>query len=234
MRGWKLGNGRIWGAAAALALLSACAGKPRTAFESGDRGRLEILTNYTLALSKRDFRAAAAMLAPVDRERLLGADGLVRPEYRDRLRAMRRSTLVSNPLVAIEDGRIRGIYDLLPVLEQGEPAPVFADVPADAPPEAPLPVLDDEPGREELRAATAAFFRSVRARDYRKAMGMLAPDERRVFLREDGRVKDEARRRLAAVDTSAWDALTLEDGKLTGVVLIIPSRAPEARPSGIH
>ena len=66
------------------------------------------------------------------------------------------------------------------------------------------------------------------------AIGMLAPGERAVFLREDGRVKEGMRRRLAAVDTAAWGALALEDGKLTGVVLIIPSIPPAARPSAIH
>jgi hypothetical protein len=42
-------------------------------------------------------------------------------------------------------------------------------------------------------------------------------------------VKEEARRRLAAVDTNSWDALTLENGMLTGAVLIIPSRPPGPR-----
>ena len=216
--------------AAALLLLAGCAGNPRKAFETGTPDRLEILTNYTLSLSKRDFEGAAARLAPADRERLLGSDGKVRAEFQDRLRAMRLSTLAANPLVTLEQGRIRGIFDLLPVIVQGDPSPVVMDAPVEAPARA----SEGEPGREELRAASMAFFRSVRARDYRKAVGMLAPGERRVFLREDGAVKETARRRLAAIDTSAWDAMTLEEGKLTGVVLIIPSRPPEPRPSVIH
>ena len=230
MAGCKSGTRRSAWAAAALVFLAACAGKPRTGFGAGEQGRLDILTAYTLALSKRDFRTAADLLAPADREKLLGSDGQVKEEFRDRLRAMRLSTLSSNPLVTLERGRIRGIFDLLPVLEQGEPAPVVAD----APPETPPIALEEEPGREELRSAAAAFFRSVRAREYRMAIGMLAPGERAVFLREDGRVKEGMRRRLAAVDTAAWGALALEDGKLTGVVLIIPSIPPAARPSAIH
>lgn len=228
----KRGSGRRAGAflASGLMLLAGCAGAPRKPFETGNPDRLEILTNYTLSLSKRDFEGAVAKLAPPDRDRLLGADGKVRPEFQDRLRAMRLTTLVANPMVTLEQGRIRGIYDLLPVIEQGEPAPVVVDLPLDEP----ARVLDEEPGREDLRAATAAFFRSVREREYKKAVGMLAPEERRVFLREDGRVKEAARRRLAAIDTSAWDALTLEEGKLTGVVLIIPSRPPEPRPPTLH
>jgi hypothetical protein len=221
----------ILGVSLAL-LLPGCTGAPRQAFDSGNRDRLEILTGYTLALSKRDFESAAAMLAPADRERLLGEDGRVRPEYQDRLRAMRQSTLVSNPLVAIEQGRIRGIYDLLPVIEQGEPASV--SVIADAPASAPVRELEEEPGREELRAAASAFFRSIRSRNYRKALGMVSPGERGAFLREDGKVREGARRRLAAIDTTAWDALALDRGKLTGVVLIIPSRPPRSGAEGYH
>jgi hypothetical protein len=220
-------SGYLQGAllAAGLVALAGCAGKSGKAFDSRGPERLEILTNYTLLLSKRDFEGAAAMLSPADRDRLLGQDGQVRPEFRDRLRAMRHSTLVANPLVTIERGRIRGIFDLMPVLGQGEPAPIAVDVPAETPSRDP----EEQPGREELRAATASFFKSLRARDYGKAMSMLAPQERRVFLREDGKVKEEARRRLAAVDTNSWDALTLENGMLTGAVLIIPSRPPGPR-----
>jgi hypothetical protein len=166
------------------------------------------------------------MLAPSDRDRLIGADGKVLPEFEDRLRAMRLTTLAGNPLVTVEEGRIRGIFELLPVIEQGAQDP--SDPVARAAPSTPDPAPKAEPRNEELRTAAEAFFRSVRASEYRKAMGMVAPGERRVFVGDDGRVKRDARRRLSAMDTSSWDALTLEDGKLTGVVLIIPPRPPES------
>jgi hypothetical protein len=43
-------------------------------------------------------------------------------------------------------------------------------------------------------------------------------------------VKEEARQRLAEADTADWEALTLKDGKLTGVVLIIPENTGNRRP----
>lgn len=39
----------------------------------------------------------------------------------------------------------------------------------------------------------------------------------------NSKLKIETPNRLAAVDTSSWEALTLKHGKLTGIVLIIPS-----------
>ena len=216
--------------AAAAVLLAGCAGKPRKAFDSGNPDRLARLSDFTLSLSERDFEGAAAMLAPADRARLLGAEGEVRQEFKDRLRAMRLSTLVANPFVTLERGRISGIHHLLPAIRHGEPGPGDGVAAGHAPERA----WEDEPGREELRAATSAFFRSVRAGDYHRAVRMLAPGERHLYLREDGKVKESARRRLSAIDTSGWAALALEAGKLTGVGLILPSRPPEPGPSDFH
>ena len=56
-------------------------------------------------------------------------------------------------------------------------------------------------------------------------MAYVDVQERGDFLDAKGKVKGDARERLAKVDTSDWDALTLKDGKLTGVVLIIPESA---------
>lgn len=205
------------------------------AAEPGDR--LETLTNFTIALSKRDFASAAGMLAPGDRLRLVGESGSIKEDYRERLRGMRLSTLMNNPMIRIDQGLILGIHDVLPVVDQAptdDYALVFDDSPAPAsmaaPAESPAPEQADPESeeREALRKASRAFFKSVEAKDWKRAFALLDEKERQVFLRVDGKIKPSAKQRLAAIDTSSWQALALEDGKLSGAVLLIPATAPES------
>lgn len=209
-------------AAFALSILAAAC--------TGGRGiraeRLDILTSFTVALSERDYAAAAALLSPGDQSALADPQNGILPEYRIRMRAMRLTTLADNPLIEVSHGRIDGIRDILPVLDQGAklesdsaagvPETGFAKVPAPGDP------LRRE--AEAVRRTSASFFRSIRMRDWQGALAFVDPQERQGFLRQDGSLREETRRRLAEADTSAWDALTLKDGKLTGIVLIIPSR----------
>ena len=69
------------------------------------------------------------------------------------------------------------------------------------------------------------FFKFVRSRQWPHALGLVSRGERQVFLKSNGEMKAEARQRLSAIDTSSWQALTLMEGKLTGVVLLIPPAA---------
>lgn len=234
---------RIWTAPGlALAgilgvLLATGCASTRKAESAAPGDRLETLTNFTLALSKRDFESAAGMLAPGDRLRLVGEAGSIKEEYRDRMRAMRLSTLMNNPAIRVDQGRILGIYDVLPVFGQApveDYALVFDDsataAPAAVPEAEPAPAQAD-PGaaeREALRQAARAFFKSVEAKDWKRAFALLDEQEREAFVRVDGKIKPDAKRRLAAIDTSSWEALTLEDGKLSGAVLLIPATVPEA------
>jgi hypothetical protein len=196
----------------------------RTAFNP-ERERLDVLTSYSLALSKRDYREAAKFLAPEDRSRIANPDQGILPEYRERVRAIRRTTLMNNPLIEVRRGLIHGIPDILPVLALGsvdtsaeESDTGFAQQPA---PDR----LPDSLAREELHRTARAFFQAVSRREWRKALGYVDVQEKEGFLDAKGVVRDATRRRLAAADTSGWEALTLKDGKLTGIVLLIPDGA---------
>jgi predicted transcriptional regulator len=202
----------------------------RDLYPSG-QGRLDVLTSFSLALSKYDFREAARYLAPADRAKLAGPEGIL-PEYRERVRAIRRTTLLNNPLIEVQHGLIYGIPDVLPVLALGEADTTGLRIAPDS-----LVTLLPDSGRiadsterAELRRASQAFFRAVSRRDWKKAMAYLDNQERGDFVDAKGKVKDEARQRLAEVDTTGWEALTLKDGKLTGVVLIIPGDTGKQRP----
>jgi hypothetical protein len=219
------------------------AGCSSTAFRGrthGGEDRLDVLTSFSLALSKRNFRDAAGYLPPADRAKLASPETGILPEYRDRMRAIRRTTLMNNPLIEVRHGLIYGIPDVLPVLALGQ-ADTSVSVQADtvaqgdspAAPIAASPAAGERSPaqeREALKRASEAFFRAVSKGRWDNAMGYLHAQERGEFLDAEGKVKGEARRRLAGADTSEWEALTLRDGKLTGIVLIIPERAG-VRPS---
>jgi hypothetical protein len=234
-RAWTLPGLALAGLLGAL-LATGCS-STRKAGTAEPADRLETLTNFTIALSKRDFASAAGMLAPGERLRLVGESGAIKEDYRERLRAMRLSTLMNNPMIRVDQGLILGIHDVLPVVDQApttdDYALVFDDSAApaamEAPVETPAPVQADPEAeeREALRKAARAFFKSVEAKDWKRAFALLDEKEREVFMRVDGKIKPGAKRRLAAIDTSSWQAMTLEDGKLSGAVLLIPATAPE-------
>jgi hypothetical protein len=201
---------------AAAILIAACSSGKLSPFGSS---RLDVLTNFTLAVSRGDSAAALEMMAPEERMRFLTGGGLTAENRWDRLRAMRLSTLNQNPGITLQDGRLKGLYGFLPVLEAG-PMTEISRLPVDEIED----VKPSGPSEDELlRQATEALFQSIRKREWDRALGYLNPREKRVFLDEKGGLRKSALKRLSAIDTASWNALALRDGKLTGVVLIIPS-----------
>ncbi|MBW8888199.1 MAG: hypothetical protein JF616_10630 [Fibrobacteres bacterium] len=206
--------------------LVGCSSSAFPRFSDPQQERLDVLTSFSLALSKRDYRAAAGYLGPEDRAKLAdGTEGIL-PEYRDRVRAIRRATLLNNPLIEVRKGLIYGLPDVLPVLAQGRPDSLNRQ----DDPDTGFAVVPDsnraEAAELELKRAAEAFFQAVSKRDWGKALGYLADEEREDFLDPKGKLRDDARRRLASADTSQWASLTLKDGKLTGVFLILPDPGP--------
>lgn len=203
--------------------LAGCSSSAFPGFSDPRQERLEVLTSFSLALSKRDYRAAATYLGPEDRAKLAGGEEGILPEYRDRVRAVRQATLFNNPMIEVRHGHIFGLPDVLPVLAQGRPDSLGASSSPDTGLAArPDPGRSDDAAEAELKRAAEAFFRAVSKRQWDKALDYVADEERQDFLDPKGRLREEARRRLESADTSQWTAMTLRDGKLTGVFLILP------------
>ncbi len=206
---------------------SACSNGPLH-FSDPNTERLDALTALTVALSKRDFKAASSLMDPVDLKKMSDESGGIQLQYQDRLRAMRMTTLMNNPLINVEKGKVRGVFDILPVLNQGIAKSVGNNADADtAEAEYTLrsyktTLTPDDPA---LKKTAEAFFKSIRNRNWSQAMSFVNQEERPDFIANNGQVREDARRRLAEIDTSSWDAMTLENGKLTGVVLLLPDQA---------
>jgi hypothetical protein len=195
-----------------------------TLSKNAEDRRLEVLTSFTLDLSKRDFKAAAGMLSASDRSRMLDEDGQIRPEFRERLLALRLTTLLSNPMIKLERGRVNGIYRILPVLATAPPpdTAINPGQPTEVESMAAVKEREKADRRAMLRQATRKLFASIRSRHWNEAIDMVQDGERKVFVDGEGRFRKGARKRLAGIDTASWDALVLRDGKLNGLVLIVP------------
>lgn len=193
-----------------------------------ERRRLEVLTNFTLELSKRDYKAAAGMLSAPDRSRMVDEDGFIRTEFRERLLALRLTTLLNNPMIKQKNGKVSGVYWILPVLASA-PSPDTAIDSAQAPETESMAAVrarEKAERRALLRQATRKLFASIRSKQWNEALDMLQDGERKVFLDGKGGFRKGARERLAGIDTASWDALVLKDGKLNGLVLILPKSLP--------
>ena len=236
---------------AALGTLLACATSNKEVSQAPrSDDLLELLTGFGESLSKRNFNAAVDYLVPQEKA-LLMEGGSVPPEKQKMMMALPLQRLIRHPSVRVENGHLAGIYGLLPNLKQGEAIPNTpvadsnaASVPgqtgevAAAAPKGPmaahdgaLPASDDNSTAPvqsirpdpQLKAAINKFFQAVNRKNWSGALAMMNENERRILLDDKGRLKESSKHRLAQIDQKNRDALTLQDGKVTGVVLLLPT-----------
>ncbi|MDB5104780.1 MAG: hypothetical protein JWP91_2469 [Fibrobacteres bacterium] len=81
-------------------------------------------------------------------------------------------------------------------------------------------VNTDDP---QLKATVSKFFSAVNKRNWSSALAMMNDSEKRLLLDDKGRLKESSKQRLAQIDQKNREALILQDGKLTGVTLLLPS-----------
>ena len=74
-----------------------------------------------------------------------------------------------------------------------------------------------------LKETVNKFFSAVNSRNWTGALALINEGERKLLVDEKGRLKESAKQRLAHIDQQNRGALVLQDGKLTGVTLLLPS-----------
>ncbi len=80
------------------------------------------------------------------------------------------------------------------------------------------------PNDPQLKAAVNKFFTAVNKRNWSSALAMMNDDERKMLVDDRGRLKESSKQRLAGMDQKNREALVLQNGKLTGVTLLLPSK----------
>jgi hypothetical protein len=212
---------------------------------------LELLTGFGESLSKRNFAKAVDYMVPEEKAMMMEG-GTVPADKQKALLALPLQKLIRHPAVRVEHGKIAGIYTLLPNLNQGtsnvasapadgaapdaagsEAAPAEASGPmASASESGVAPSESDESSEAakpapqndaKLRETVNKFFSAVNRKNWQSALALMNDSERKLLLDDKGRLKESSKQRLAQIDQKNREALLLQDGKLTGVTLLLPA-----------
>ncbi len=179
---------------------------------------LDVLSRFATTVQNGEYHRAVAMLVPEDQARMVGKDGRIPEDIKTKLDALDFKALSTDRRIDLVRGRLKGVFDCLPCLDQGEPVTVEKE--ADAPKSPPEEGSPE--GQEKARKAMAAdFYRKIQTGRWQAASGLVHPTEWDVFLDEDKNLTDLNERRLQAIEECDLDALTLEDGLLTGIVVLL-------------
>ncbi|MDQ3001135.1 MAG: hypothetical protein M3Y08_07730 [Fibrobacterota bacterium] len=181
--------------------------------------KVDSLITFKESVAAGNYLRGVRRLVPSDRDRMLDDSGRVREDMKPRLRALRLKNLVHDPAVRLRKGRLTGVFAALPVVRQGESVVMDSTFYVEEDSSGTLRVDERD---AMLRAATNTFFADIASGNWQFVRNGLHPATRSVFVDKQGRMKPGARKRLQAIDTTAWRALSLRDGKLTGVVLLLP------------
>ncbi len=219
-------------------LLLACASNQQSVTQPNMPAKsddiLTLLTGFGESLSKRDFVFAVNHLTPKEREQILDARGQVPEAKRQQLAALNLQRLIRLPSVRVEDGRLAGIYEMLPNLNQGEGVTLSADdessqfsvldpLDPDAMENAAQAQADAAQDKTELNETINRFFAAVKSQNWNDALALLNENERRLFVDNRGQISEDAKARFSQMDKSHPGALALKDGKLLGITLLLPS-----------
>src|SRR5690606_5951951 len=210
---------------------------------------LELLTGFGESISKRNFNMAVDYMAPEEKAVMMES-GSVPSEKQRRLMALRLQTLIRHPAIRVQNGRIAGIYSVLPNLRQGEAMAgssegiESADMDMDTDGLSPesggstgyeafaesggpspdvLPVAAANGNEDMLKETVNKFFTAVNKKNWAGALAMMNENERKFLLDDKGKLKETSKERLSQIDQKNREALVLQDGKLTGVTLLLPS-----------
>lgn len=206
----------------------------------GSNDILDLLTGFGESVSKRDFVKAVGYLTPSERALMLNANGQVPEDKQKALAALHLSRLIRMPGVHVENGYLAGIYDILPNDREApagsaEESATAESTDGSAASEAPAEEMAAEEGQRppegfgapkddpELKQAVNKFFKAISQKNWNAALAMMNEDERKVLLDDRGKLKENAKSRLQNMDSNGKEALTLQDGKLTGVTLLLPA-----------
>lgn len=232
--------------------LSACSSTRKDPNQpAGSTDILDLLTGFGESISKRDYNKAVGYLVPEERAQLTDSRGQVPEDKQKALSNLRLARLIRMPGVRVENGYLAGIYNLLPnehapetassggeagegydaALEgmgsetaqlgsEGEAATEGEDESALASSENNMGSAQPNPA---LNQAVDKFFKAIAQKNWNAALNLMNENERRALTDDKGRLKDVSKARLQNIDTGAKEALTLQDGKLIGVTLLLPS-----------
>ncbi|MFC1585632.1 hypothetical protein ACFL5V_08810 [Fibrobacterota bacterium] len=123
-----------------LLLITGCSTSKSSRGSQGQGNLLEVLTDFSIALNKNNFREALDYLIEDEKMQLIQPDQSISSESKKQLKALRLQKLIKNPKIKLVQGKLVGIVESLPSLEHTGP---------DNPPEPVESPAEDEGGEAE-------------------------------------------------------------------------------------
>lgn len=96
------------------------------------------------------------------------------------------------------------------------PEPIGADEVSESTP-------TPNPNDPQLQETVNKFFSAVNKKNWTMALALVNDEEKKFLLDDKGRLKESSKQRLSQMDQKNRDALLLQDGKLSGITLLLPS-----------
>lgn len=174
----------------------------------------DVLSQFANAVSHHEYHKAASYLSKSEQYKIIGVDGMISEDTKRQLKALNFQGLANNPKVDLVDGKLTGIIDCLPCLDQGESVIV---------PQSDTVAKDTTPDsdRAKLAGLSRDFYQAVRREEWTRALEMMHAQERAVFEQKAPGLSELDRERFRAIQECDLGALNLKEGKLVGVVLLL-------------
>ncbi|HKP96906.1 MAG TPA: hypothetical protein VJ385_14220 [Fibrobacteria bacterium] len=187
--------------------------------QGSDAARIDSLIVFKEAIASGNYLRAVDGLDKEDQRPILTAAGKVKEEYKPRLSSVRLGNLIADPQVRLRRGGLAGITSALPMPARSTPLCTEQDFEIVGAPE-------DARSRDSIRnlvhAAAVLFFEDIRSGVWQFALNDLHAATRSLLQGRNGKIHEAAKIRLRAIDTTRWRCLALREGKLIGVMALVP------------
>ncbi len=178
---------------------------------------VEVLSEFATLIGARDYYKALSLLTKEDQAKMIAADGSISEMTQRQLDALNFQGLSNNPNIDLVKGKLEGIFDCLPCLDQGEPVVLGKEE------DKMLPIPTLEEAAEARRVSMAkGFYRNIQKEKWREVTSAIHSREREVFLPSGRKELSELdKNRFRAIEECDLDALNLLDDHLIGVVVLL-------------
>lgn len=184
--------------------------------------RRDSLILFREIIASGNFQRAVSRIHKSERTALLDQAGKVKEDAKPRLRALRLRNLLNSNQVRLRGGGLRGIVEVMPGTGSGEGC---SEEDFETSGESAADSLR-EIARNQTHSAARLFFDDIRSGVWQFPLNDMHPATRSLFVDHKGRIPKVQAARLRGIDTSRWECLSLIDGKIVGVMSILP-KPPE-------
>ncbi len=179
---------------------------------------LDVLTQFSTAISHKDFYQAVTYLNKEDQAKIIDSLGIISDELKRKMKALNFQALANNPKIDLVRGKLKGIFDCLPCLDESDSVVVFRD--AKENPSKDTSAETDE-NRKLLKRLTETFYADIQNENWKGVANAIHPQELSLFTESNGNLSELNKNRFRAVKQCDFECLSLKNGHILGVVVLL-------------